>query len=180
MAEPTPTAAADRFRELMRAYPTGVVAITATTDRGSHALLVGSFFSVSLQPVKVGFCVGCRSTTWPDIRRAARFGIDILAADQEHLGAALAAPSPDRLAGVPWRPSGTGVPVLSGVLAHLECTPAAEHPAGDHSIVVADVLSIDSLRDQLPLVFCHRGFYTVAATSIRTGPGDRSCRPSAS
>ncbi|ROO59774.1 3-hydroxy-9,10-secoandrosta-1,3,5(10)-triene-9,17-dione monooxygenase reductase component [Micromonospora sp. Llam0] len=157
-----PTVSASRFRELMRAYPTGVVAVTAATDRGPRALLVGSFFSVSLRPVLVGFCVGKQSTTWPDIRRTARFGIGILAADQEDLGTALAAPGPQRLAGVPWRPSSTGVPVLPGVLAHLECVPGAEHRAGDHTIVVAEVRSIESLRDHQPLIFCHRTFGTVA------------------
>jgi 3-hydroxy-9,10-secoandrosta-1,3,5(10)-triene-9,17-dione monooxygenase reductase component len=164
-----PPVSAHRFRELMRAYPTGVVAVTATTQQGPRALLVGSFFSVSLRPALIGFCVGERSTTWPEIRRAARFGIGILAADQEDLGTALAAPGPQRLAGVPWRPSGTGVPVLDGVLAHLECVPTAEHLAGDHTIVVAGVRTVESLREHPPLVFCRRTFGTVAHISRSGG-----------
>ncbi|MDG4762610.1 flavin reductase family protein [Solwaraspora sp. WMMD406] len=163
------TVSAGRFRELMRAYPTGVVGVTAATDRGPRALLVGSFFSVSLRPALVGFCVGERSTTWPDIRRTARFGIGILAADQEDVGRVLAAPGPDRLAGLSWRPSGTGVPVLSGVLAQLECQRVAEHPAGDHTIIVADVLSADCLRDHPPLVFFSRTFHTVSDPAALTG-----------
>ncbi|WP_123601950.1 flavin reductase [Micromonospora sp. Llam0] len=114
---------AGRFRELMRAYPTGAVALTAATDRGPPALLVGSH--PHLAPVGAGRVPrGDQSTTWPDIRRTARVDIATLAADQDDLGAALAAPGPQPLPGVPWQPSSTGVPVLPGVLAHLECVPA--------------------------------------------------------
>ncbi|WBB99828.1 MULTISPECIES: flavin reductase family protein [unclassified Solwaraspora] len=167
-----PTVTAGRFREVMRAYPTGVVGVTAATDRGPRALLVGSFLSISLRPALVGFCVGEQSTTWPDIRQAARFGIGILAADQQDLGRTLAAPGPQRLAGVPWRPSSAGVPVLPGVLAHLECVPVVEHPAGDHTLVVAEIRSAESLRDHQPLIFFHRTFGTV--TDARSG--DRQVR----
>lgn len=160
-----PPVSARRFRELMRAYPTGVVAVTATTGQGPRALLVGSFFSVSLRPALIGFCVGEQSTTWPEIRRTTRFGIGILAADQQELGTALSAPGPQRLTGVPWRYSRTGVPVLDGVLAHLECVPTAEHPAGDHTIVVAGVRTVESLREHPPLIFCQRTFGTVTAVS---------------
>ena len=59
----------------------------------------------------------------------------------------------DRFAGVDWQPGRGGVPLLTDALACLECEIVAEHPAGDHWIVVGrvDDLRISPIED--PLVF---------------------------
>jgi flavin reductase (DIM6/NTAB) family NADH-FMN oxidoreductase RutF len=48
--------------------------------------------------------------------------------------------------------------MLDGALAWLECTIEAEHPAGDHFIVVARVEHLDAHEEGGPLIF-FRGEY---------------------
>ena len=53
----------------------------------------------------------------------------------------------------------TGVALLDGALMHLECRTTDIHPAGDHAIVVAQVLSI-ALPDTVGPALVHfRGRY---------------------
>ena len=67
----------------------------------------------------------------------------------------------DRFAGLDWELGRGGVPLLTDALASLECEIVAEHPAGDHWIVVGrvDDLRISPIED--PLVFFAGAFGAV-------------------
>jgi 3-hydroxy-9,10-secoandrosta-1,3,5(10)-triene-9,17-dione monooxygenase reductase component len=139
-------------------FATGVTVVTGMAAGDPIGLAVNSFTSVSLQPALVAFCVARSSRTWPRLRATGTFCVNILAADQEALSRAFAGHPPDRFLGVGWRPGRSGVPILAGVLAWIECTVDAEHEAGDHIIVVGRVEELDVERDGRPLVF-YRGGY---------------------
>ncbi|GAA1113550.1 flavin reductase family protein [Nocardiopsis composta] len=151
-----------RFRDALGRFPTGVVAITGCDPESGRpaGLAANSFTSVSLDPPLVGFCVAHTSTSWPALRRAHRLAVGILGADQEEACRRLAARGGDKFAGLGHFPSPSGAPVLDGTPAWLECSVEAEHPAGDHLIVVARVhhLDTDGAGGGGPLVF-YRGDY---------------------
>jgi 3-hydroxy-9,10-secoandrosta-1,3,5(10)-triene-9,17-dione monooxygenase reductase component len=135
-----------------------VTVVTGVAAGHAVGLAVNSFTSVSLEPALVAFCVATRSATWPRLRPAGAFCVNILAEDQEVLSRAFAAHGSDRFEGVGWRASPSGAPILAGVLAWLDCTVEAEHPAGDHLIVVGRVRELDLEHEGRPLVF-YRGGY---------------------
>jgi 3-hydroxy-9,10-secoandrosta-1,3,5(10)-triene-9,17-dione monooxygenase reductase component len=149
-----------RFRTILGHFATGVVAVTAIDpETGRPAgLAANSFTSVSLDPALVSFCVAHTSSTWPRLRRAERFCVNILSADQREISVRLAARGGDKFAGLAWSGSPGGGPVLDGALAWLECSVEAEHVAGDHVIVVARVHHLDRRHDGDPLIF-YRGAY---------------------
>jgi 3-hydroxy-9,10-secoandrosta-1,3,5(10)-triene-9,17-dione monooxygenase reductase component len=151
---------ARRFRTILGHFATGVVAITAIdSETGRPAgLAANSFTSVSLDPPLVSFCVAHTSTTWPRLRRAGRFCVNVLSAPQLEVCRRLAAKGGDKFAGLEWTESPGGGPVIDGALAWLECSVEAEHTAGDHVIVVARVHHLDRHHDGDPLVF-YRGSY---------------------
>src|SRR3712207_5252978 len=110
------------FREVLGQYPTGVCALTAMGSDGRPAgLTVGSFTSVSLDPPLVGFLPDKRSTTWPKIRAAGHFCINVLSADQESVCRAFATKGGDKFADLTWRSAGSGAPILDGVVAWIDC-----------------------------------------------------------
>ncbi|MEU4119419.1 flavin reductase family protein [Kitasatospora sp. NPDC028055] len=128
------------FRRVLGHFASGVVAVTGTDGGEPVGLLVSSFTSVSLDPPLVAFCVAHTSTSWPRLRGGRRHGICFLAAGQYGQARRLATASGDsKFHGVAWSASPAGMPVLDGALAWLECSVEAEHPAGDHMIVVARV-----------------------------------------
>jgi flavin reductase (DIM6/NTAB) family NADH-FMN oxidoreductase RutF len=157
--EPLPTSTDEaRFRQVLGHFATGVTVVTGLAGAEPVGLAVNSFTSVSLEPALVAFCVAKRSRTWPQLRAAGAFCVNILAEDQEALSRAFAAHPPDRFLGVGWRPGRSGSPILAGVLAWIECTLEAEHDAGDHVIVVGRVRELDVGTEGRPLVF-YRGGY---------------------
>ena len=137
--------------------PTGVTVVTASTPHGPHGLSANSVTSVSLDPPMVLFCPAKTSETWPPMREAGRFVVNVMAGHHEELIRRFAAKGIDRFEGVEWHERATG-PGLAGAVAWIDCTLRDEHDAGDHTIVVADVLGIEAAEGAEPLVF-YRGRY---------------------
>lgn len=149
-----------RFRSVLGRFATGVVAITAIEPATGQptGLAANSFTSVSLNPPLVAFCVAHTSTTWPKLRAADRHCVNILAEHQREICLQLATKGGDKFGGLTWTKSPGGHPVLDGAVAWLECSPVAEHKAGDHVIVVCRVHSLDKHHGDDPLLF-YRGSY---------------------
>ena len=147
------------FRQVLGHFPTGVTVITATGSEGRPAgFAVGSFFSVSLEPPLVGFCAGKASSSWPGIRSAGAFCVNILAEDQEAVCRQFSSKIEDKFAGLGWTPAATGSPRLADVLAWIDCDVEAVHDAGDHEICVGRVRELKVERENGPLLF-YRGGY---------------------
>ena len=143
------------FRRVLGHFPTGVTIVA--TDHGGKAtgLAVGSFFSVSLDPPLIGFCVGNTSASWAAMRDSGHFVVNVLADDQGEVSGRFAGKSDDKFAGIDWTPSPvSGSPRISGCVAHLDCTTESILPGGDHEIVIGRVHALDVHRgDAGPLLF---------------------------
>jgi 3-hydroxy-9,10-secoandrosta-1,3,5(10)-triene-9,17-dione monooxygenase reductase component len=141
------------FRDALGRFATGVAFVTAAPEGAPAGLIVSSLASVSLAPPLVSFCPARRSLTWSRMRRTGPFGVNVLGREHERFARRATPAGADRFAGLDWEPGRGGVPLLTDALASLECDIVAEHPAGDHWIVVGRVhdLRVAPLRD--PLVF---------------------------
>jgi flavin reductase (DIM6/NTAB) family NADH-FMN oxidoreductase RutF len=147
------------FRDVLGHYPTGVSVVTATQPDGTRAgFVVGSFTSVSLDPPLVAFFPGKASTSWPKIRSAGRFCVNILGADQEHLCRRFASRAQDKFGGLECASAASGSPVLPGVVAWIDCDLESVTEAGDHFIVVGRVRELDRDVRGLPLLFFQGGY----------------------
>lgn len=154
-----PTFDAARYRQVLGHFCTGVTIIAAVHEGQPVGFTFQAFTSVSLDPPLVAVCPSRESSTWPRIRAAGTFCANILGEDQEALCRAFATRGGERFHGVGWRRShATGSPVLSDVLAWVDCRLEAEHEAGDHLIAVARVVDLGLEKHALPLLF-YRGGY---------------------
>jgi 3-hydroxy-9,10-secoandrosta-1,3,5(10)-triene-9,17-dione monooxygenase reductase component len=151
------------FRGVLGHVPTAVVVVTGL-DRGGLPVgfSCGSFFSISLDPPLVGFCVALTSTSWPRFKRDG-FCVNVLTEDQHALSRRFATSGREKFDGVAWHPGLAGRPRLSRALAWIECTTANVHRAGDHMLVIGSVSQL-SLNGSLPkpLLFHCGGYHTVA------------------
>lgn len=147
------------FRRVLSHVPTGVVAITAITGEGrAVGLLAGSFTSVSLDPPLVSFCAMRTSRAWQAIKsECTRFGVSVLAADQDHLGPLFGRPPEQRFDGVEWTERG-GLPLLDGAIAWLGCTFHSVQQAGDHDMALGAVDELEALSDADPMIFVRGGY----------------------
>ncbi|MGM0930446.1 MAG: flavin reductase family protein [Actinomycetota bacterium] len=149
------------FRKVLGHLPTGVVVITALTDRQPIGMSCNSFTSVSLQPPLVGFFPALSSSTWPGIRDSGKFCVNILASHHDELSRAFSRRNEDRFAGVEWSERASG-PGLAEAVAWIDCDLHSQAEAGDHVLALGRVTGFEAREDAEPLVF-HRGQYGMFA-----------------
>jgi 3-hydroxy-9,10-secoandrosta-1,3,5(10)-triene-9,17-dione monooxygenase reductase component len=156
---PAPTTPGARsFREALGRFATGVALVTAAPDGEPAGLIVNSLTSVSLEPPLLSFCPSRSSLTWSRMRQTGRFGVNVLGRQHERYAIRATPAGADRFADLGWELGQGGVPLLTDALASLECEIVAEHPAGDHWIVVGRVDDLRISPVDEPLVFFAGGF----------------------
>ncbi len=151
-----------RFRQVLGHFPTGVCVVAGVVDDQPVGLAIGSFFSISLEPPLVGFCVGHGSSTWPKLREVGRFCVNVLAGDQEQVSRTFASKDADKFATIGWEPSALGQPRIKGALAWIDCELDVIHSDGDHDIVVGAVRHLAVEREDGPLIFFRGGYANLA------------------
>ncbi len=130
------------FRDALGHYASGITVITGVDDGRPFGFTCQSFHSISVDPPLVFFSVQKISTTYPHLRDAGSFAVNILAGDQQRLSDQFAKSEGDKWEGVLWSRTPAGNPVLDGTLTWLDCQMWAEHEAGDHLIVLGRVKEI--------------------------------------
>jgi 3-hydroxy-9,10-secoandrosta-1,3,5(10)-triene-9,17-dione monooxygenase reductase component len=152
-AQLAPAPDARTFRDALGRYATGVAFVTAAPDGEPAGLIVNTLTSVSLEPPLVSFCPSSNSLTWSRMRRGGCFGVNVLGHQHERFATRATPAGADRFAGIDWELGRGGVPLLKDALAGLECEIVAEHPTGDHWIVVGRVDHLRISPITQPLVF---------------------------
>lgn len=149
-----------QFRNVLGLYATGIAVVTALApDMPPVGVTVNSFTSLSLEPPLIGFALGHGSSALAPLRAAGAFAVNILAAGQEDLSDRFAGRGEDRFSGLALLPNMSGnAPLLADCLAHIECRLSAEHPAGDHQLLIGAVDSLRVVRDAPPLVYFRGGY----------------------
>ena len=145
----------------MREVPAPVSVVTVTAGGHSAGLTVDSFVSLSLEPPLVGVALGRNAAMHELLREAGAFGLSILASGQEHLAQHFArgVPPIGLWIGIETRDGELGAPLIEGALGWIECRLASEHPAGDHTLFVGEVVS--ALRGPASEALVHlRASYT--------------------
>ena len=147
------------YRDTMGQFCTGVAIVTGNDTGDLVGFAAQSFVSLSLEPPLIAVCPAKTSTSWPRIRSLGNFAVNVLAADQQAVSDTFA--QAGKAAEMGWSIQATGAPILDGALAYVECAVAAEHDAGDHTIVVGSVKGFDILRPEARPLLYFRGGYSV-------------------
>ena len=151
-----PGSDSDSFRGALGSFVTGVTVVTTDSPDGPVAIVANSFASVSLDPPLVLWSPAKASRRFEHFAGSRRFAINVLAADQRDICAAIAK-SKTAISHIPYRLSHCGMPLIDGALATFECSLEATHDAGDHVIIVGRVTKAHHRAGE-PLVF-HAGTY---------------------
>jgi flavin reductase (DIM6/NTAB) family NADH-FMN oxidoreductase RutF len=156
----------DTFRRVMGHFVTGVTVVTALDGARPFGITVNALSSVSLDPPLVMVALDRRRFLTPIVRAAGRYAVSILSEDQQALsdcfaGAAVT-PDRDAFCGAAWTPGPTGLPLLEGAIATLECTVTETFQAGDHELFVARVDSVGNAEPHpMPLLYYRRQYLRI-------------------
>ncbi|MCG2620804.1 flavin reductase family protein [Arthrobacter sp. I2-34] len=138
------------LRHAFGRFGTGVTVVTTRADDGeAHGATVSAFTAVSLDPPLAQVTL-MRSSKLSRYVEGRPFAINVMSLSQLDTCLHFAGKP---MAGSPaWGAGTTGVPVLAGNAATLECRPWNVYDGGDHAIVVGEVVSLE-INPVEPLLF---------------------------
>lgn len=160
----------DFYRRVMGRFATGVTILTSRTQSSSgaidHAMTANAVMSVSLEPVLVAVSIEVDARFHDAVLEAGVWGISILPASATGTAQWLATrgrPLHNQLERIPHRRGATGVALLEGALAQLECETTDTLRTGDHTLLVGHVVSVATGDDQSPALVYYRGQFGALA-----------------
>ena len=134
------------FRGAMRHLTGGVSVITAGRAKDITGMTVTSVSSLSVDPATLIVSINRESSCWPLVKRHGFFGVNILNADQlavaERFTGKGGLKGAERFAGAEWITLMSGVPLLVGALAAVDCEVEDIVERHSHAIVIGRVLDL--------------------------------------
>ena len=170
----------ETFRRVMGHCVTGVTVVSALDGDQPFGITVNALSSVSLDPPLVMVALDRRRFLTPIVRAAGRYAVNILSEEQQALSDCFAGapvePGREAFCGARWHAGRTGLPLIDGAIATLECTVVETFSAGDHDLFIGrvDTLENDPLHP-MPLLYYRRRYLRIerAATAEVEGKPER-------
>lgn len=133
----------------------GVYVVGVTQDGKDNAFTAAWLMQLSFDPLLLALSINPHHRSYALLMEGAVFSVSVLGEGQidlaKHFGQAAEA---DKLSGVPWRRKTTGAPVLSDAIAYFDCQLRCRVLAGDHDLVIGQVVDGQILRPGVsPLVY---------------------------
>jgi flavin reductase (DIM6/NTAB) family NADH-FMN oxidoreductase RutF len=147
-------------------FVTGISVVTTLNEGRPEGITVNALSSVSLQPPLVMVALDRRRFITPSVRSAGRYAVNVLAEDQQVLSDCFAGapvePNRDAFCGARWTAGTTGLPLLDGAIATLECTIVETFQAGDHELFIGRVDALGSSEQRpMPLLYYRRQYLRI-------------------
>ena len=153
---------AEAKKKALRSIVHGVYVVGVRDGDKLNAFTATWITQVSFVPPLVAVGVRKEGVSFGMIERSRVFAINLLGAGQKELAQHFLKPAHlggDKLQGIPHRAGVTGAPVLEEAPAYIECRVREIHPAGDHSIVVGEVVEAVIHRESEPLTLKETGWH---------------------
>ncbi|HWE64811.1 MAG TPA: flavin reductase family protein [Chloroflexota bacterium] len=151
-----------QFRRALGSFATGVTLATTVAGGEWHGVTANAVMSVSLEPPLVLLSIQQATRMHAAIAASDRYALNVLAADQEPIARYFADSTvthdTDAFARFAHHIGRTGVPLLDGTLAAVECRIVGRYAAGDHTLYLGEVVHLEIGDDQPPLLYFRGAF----------------------
>lgn len=145
------------YRKALRRFASGITVVTVANGEELHGMTASSFASVSLVPPLILVSLEKGSRTREFVLDARYFGVNVLADHQEDLARSFSQPGHKPFENTKHRIGKHKFPLLEGAIAWLECQVYDTVDAGDHDVVIGEVVQCDA-REGSPLVYFNRDY----------------------
>ncbi len=148
------------FRKVMSSWPTGVAIITTRIEGDQPiGILCNSLTSISLAKKLLLWTVDHSSSNHKHWVKAENWAVHFLADDQKELIDRFARKGvPNKYEGLDCAISEAGTPILSGVVARLECRTTERVETFDHTIILGEVTAMTA-SEKTPIIFAYSKFH---------------------
>ena len=142
-------------KKILRLIPYGLYVI-GLKDGDSHHAFTGSWLSqCSMKPPRVMLGVRSGTHSLELIQKGKMFSVNFLPKSEKKTLEQFFKPTPadgNRFGDVTYGLKKTGTPILDSAVGYLECEVKHIFDAGDHFIVIGEVIEAEVLKEDLPLV----------------------------
>lgn len=150
------------FRRALGTFTTGVTIVTTRSDHGEAiGVTANSFNSVSLTPPIVLWSLAKSAKSLSAFTGSQHWNVHILSTEQQALSATFARPGADKFAGINLDEGITSAPLLPDCAARFQCRTTSVVEAGDHLVLLGEVLAFDA-SDRAPLAYS-KGRYSLTS-----------------
>lgn len=150
------------------AVPAPVAVVAAEIAGHPQGMVTSSLATgVSLDPPMISFAVRAESTTWPSLCGAPHLGVSILAHSQEAVSRQIAtSPAGSRFDGISTRHTDGGALLIDGAPVQLVCRVGSTEPAGDHHLILLEILHVTTDESIPPLLYHQRVYRSLTFDAL--------------
>ena len=153
------------FRRAMRQLTGGVSVVTAGRGRDISGMTVTSVSSLSVDPPALIVSLNRASSSFPFLKRYGFFGVNILTSDQLDIAERFTGKDglngAERFAGAEWTTRASGVPLLIGALAAIDCEVEEIVERHSHAIIIGRVLDVAVSARSAALAYWHEQYVAI-------------------
>ncbi|MBS4083896.1 MAG: flavin reductase family protein [Rhizobiales bacterium] len=154
----------DMFKQSMRFLAGGVCILATNNDGDWNGLTITAVCSLTIDPPSLVACVNRNTGTHGIMCRTKRVSINVLSYDQTDIAelfSSSAVRGPQRFDKDKWTEMASGVPVLLGALAVMDCEVVQQTSVGQHSVFFCEVKNVVLQPDRGALVHFNQKFFPV-------------------
>jgi flavin reductase (DIM6/NTAB) family NADH-FMN oxidoreductase RutF len=143
---------------LVKTITHGVYVIGVKDQNRENAFTAAWVMQVSFDPLLLCISINPEHYSWQILQQGKICSVNVLQKSQlhyaEHFGSS---GLKDKMAGFSWQRAQTGAPILSEALSYFDCRLRNFYDAGDHKLVVCEVLDAALLNAGKPLLYIETG-----------------------
>ncbi len=139
-----------QFRNTMGKFATGITIITTVENSKVHGMTANAFVSVSLDPPLVCVCIDHKAKMDELLSKTKRYGISILAEDQQQISQHFAGRPLEIAPSFIWEKD---LPFIEHSIASMACMVVDKHIAGDHTLYIGEVKWLSNSDEGKPLIY---------------------------
>ncbi len=152
---------AEAFRQTMGLFATGVSVISAAHDGEPRGFTANSLASVSLDPMLICWSIQNTSSQFALYTEAQDFAVSILGEGQSEIAARYAKPGHSDMRALDFAWTESGLPVIAGAIATIQCRQHSLYPIGDHTMIFGEVVGVGASAASAPLAYFKGSFRTL-------------------
>lgn len=148
-------------KQVLRTFTYGLYAVSCANEGEVNVFTANWLTQISFEPPLLAVSVENDSKSLGMILRSRAFTVNVYRAGERELAGKLgksAIQHPDKLNGIEYDLGANGCPILRDALAWVACEVRRTAPAGDSTLVVAEVMDVGMQGQGQPLTMSEAGF----------------------
>jgi len=148
----------DHIEPVLKNLTHGVYVIGVTDGTTPHAFTAAWVMQASFSPILLAISINPKHASYSLLKQGKVCSVNVLSQQQIDLAAHFGTSGlVDKMSVGQWTTATTGAPILEQSLAYFDCKVSHEIEAGDHRVVICEVVDAKVLHEGKPMMYAETG-----------------------